>query len=277
MKNPVQHPYFRHIWYMVHRYKYGWLQIITGQPGSGKSWTALTQAEIIDPNFSIDNVGFTPKEYLDVIDGAKSGSFVVWDECGVAVSSRKWQSTSNILITEVLQTMRHRRLGVILVVPDMSFIDVQARKLIHCYMEAKRYAYNPPQLWVYEINIDRKTGKIYFPHPKIRYKGMNVKLRNFILKRKPSEDLVKEYEKRHKSYKLRIERKARQSVGVLERELGDSRTVFDYMKYVVSNQEKFTSDKGKIDWRLIKPILKLSREKSQQIQMLARKELMDKS
>lgn len=272
-KNPVKHPYFRHIWNMVHVYRYGWLQIITGMPGSGKSWTALTEAEIIDPTFNIDRVGFTPKQYLEVIDGAKTGQFVVWDEVGVGISARKWQSASNIMITEVLQTMRHRRLGVILVVPDLSFIDVQARKLIHSYMECKRYRLNPPELWVYQINIDRKSGKIYWPHPKIRHNGKIVKLNNFVMKKNPSEELRTEYEKRHRKYKVRIENKARNAVNALEKELGDSMTVFDYAEHVKKNVKKYTNIKGKVDWRLVKSYHKFSREKSQQIVALANKSL----
>jgi len=271
MKNPVKHPYFRHIWNMVHIYKYGWLQIITGMPGSGKSWTALTEAEIIDPKFTIDNVGFTPKQYLDVIDEAKPGQFVVWDECGVAVSSRKWQSASNILVTEVLQTMRHRRLGVIMVVPDMSFIDVQARKLIHSYMESKRYRRNPPELWVYQINIDRKSGKIYWPHPKIRLDGRIVKLNHFVMKRKPSEELRVEYEKQHKKYKLRIEQKARSAVSSLEKELGGGMSVFDYVKVVQQEPNKFSNTRGTVDWRLVKAHLQVSKHQAEQISILVKK------
>ena len=267
MTNPIQIPYLRHVWNMIHRYKYGWIQVITGMPGSGKSWTALTIAEKMDPKFDINAVGFTPKQYLDVLEDTKIGNFVVWDECGIALPARKWYSLSNILVTEVLQTMRHKRLGLILVVPDLSFIDVQARKLVHSYTEAKRRGQDPVKLWVYEIRVNRRTGDVYFPHPIIQNNGSAAKLRNFIFKSLPSKKLQDEYEEEHVKYKKKIERKARSMAEKIETEIsGRELTVYDMINKVEKDIDKYKNKKGNIDWHLIKLDLRISRDKAIEIQ-----------
>lgn len=237
-------------------------------PGSGKSWTALTLSEILDKDFDITHVAFTPKQYLDVLKDAKRGQFVVWDECGVALHSRKWFSASNILITEVLQTMRHKRLGVIMVVPDMSFIDIQARKLVHSYCESKRRGYHPVNLWIYEINVNRRTGEIYYPHPLINDNGNAFKLRKFIVKRRPSKELCKEYEKQHVEYKNKIEHKARKDLSAVEAEMfGEETTIFDYINKVTKNKEEYSKN-NKVNVYVIQTKLGISRHKAEQIKAM---------
>ena len=41
-----------------------WLCLICGEPGSGKSYSGLAICEKVYPDFSIENVIFTPKQFL---------------------------------------------------------------------------------------------------------------------------------------------------------------------------------------------------------------------
>ncbi|MFW5956755.1 MAG: hypothetical protein ACOCQY_05065, partial [Halorhabdus sp.] len=66
---------------------------IVGREGSGKSKTAASIMEHVDPTFSAGNVHFDPVDFLDDInadDEEKTGKGVLQDEAGVGMGNRTW-------------------------------------------------------------------------------------------------------------------------------------------------------------------------------------------
>ena len=108
------------------------LILFQGEPGMGKSFCAIRLAQCIDPNFSIDNIVFTPKDFMQLInDGElKKGSIIIFDEAGVGINSSEWYSKQVILFNTVLQTFRQMQLIVLFTVPDIGYIETKSRKLI---------------------------------------------------------------------------------------------------------------------------------------------------
>ena len=267
IKDPVTKKWFHHVWLMAHRYKYGWSQVFTGMPGSGKTMSATQYAELLSPpgEFTADNVAFTPKGYLDTLENLKPGQPVVWSELGVGLPSRRWHSLSNILISQVIQTMRIKKPIVLMDVSDLSFIDVQARKLIFCYSEAKRWGSNPVKLWLYRIKIVRRTGDIFWPHPLIKCNGRIVKLRYITIKRKPDEDLWKEIDRKQRHFKSGLEEKARKMIGLMKKELIGGRTIMDMINEVQKDRKKFLNKGGKLDVYLLQTHLNVGKGKAMQV------------
>jgi len=109
------------------------LGIITGPTGAGKSWSAIRLCELIDPEFNIDRVVFRGSELLELINSKtlKKGSCVIWDESGIDLSSRNWQSTTNKLLNFLLQTFRHKNIVLFFTSPYSDFVDSSTRKLFH--------------------------------------------------------------------------------------------------------------------------------------------------
>jgi hypothetical protein len=103
---------------------------ITGEMGSGKSYSALGIAERFDPDFNVDRVVFDPLSYIDAVGSIPPGGAVVFDEAGTSLSARLWHSVGNILLNFINQTIRYKRQLIIFTVPLESFIDIQARRLI---------------------------------------------------------------------------------------------------------------------------------------------------
>jgi len=52
----------------IHRQNKNWLAIVCGETGGGKSYSALTIAEVIDPEFSIDRVVFSAEEFMALLN-----------------------------------------------------------------------------------------------------------------------------------------------------------------------------------------------------------------
>ena len=64
-----------------------------GPTGSGKSYGAIRLAERIDPNFSVNRIVFTVKDFIHLMNqGLPKGSVIVFDDAGLGINSREWQS-----------------------------------------------------------------------------------------------------------------------------------------------------------------------------------------
>lgn len=177
---------------------------ITGPTGSGKTYSALKIAESLDPDFTIENVAFTAKEFMTCINNPKmkSGSVIIFDEAGVALSSRSWQSVQNKLLNYVLQTFRHRNYIVIFTAPHMGFVDAASRKLLHCYMETtgidsvKKHVKLKPLL----IQVSQRTSNPYYKYLRLVQKGKKSTPIKRFMAGLASEKLREDYEKKKTLY-----------------------------------------------------------------------------
>lgn len=188
-----------------------WLAIICGETGSGKSYSAISLASKIGRV----HIVFTPVDFLRLINSEKlqKGDVVVFDEAGVGMSSREWYSVQNKLLGTVLQTFRNLNIGVIFTTPNLSFIDVQARKLFHSYMETNYLDYDNGESYVklYDIQVNSRFDKIYFKLPIFNIEGRPVKMSHLVLD-KPNDKLVEYYENRKKMYTTNLNKNALEEI-----------------------------------------------------------------
>ena len=154
--------------------------ILVGSTGSGKSYSALRLAELIDSSFNIDRCCFKAKEFMQQVNLLVNsenidtrGKVVMWDELGVEHSAREFMTISNRVINYFFQTSRNLNLVVIMTVPLLSFIDSNTRKLAHCIAETQSINQRNKQvtLKLKMLQTNVMTGKEY---PKyLRYKKNN--------------------------------------------------------------------------------------------------------
>ncbi len=109
------------------------LCIFSGQTGGGKSWSAVSIAEQLDPDFTIERCVFYARDLLKLINSGKlkKGSVIVWDECSVDAGNRDWQSAVNKLINHLFTTFRRENLIIFFTTPYSDFVDSSLRKLFH--------------------------------------------------------------------------------------------------------------------------------------------------
>ncbi|MBD6956475.1 MAG: PhoH family protein, partial [Thermoplasmatales archaeon] len=89
-----------------------------GPPGSGKSYGALSLASSVDPTFNVDRVVFSVEEFMDVFmkeetdpkTGEKiqkflpKGSAIVFDDAGVDINAREWQTQQAKIMGKLSQS-----------------------------------------------------------------------------------------------------------------------------------------------------------------------------
>jgi hypothetical protein len=113
--------------------------MIVGEPRSGKSYSALRIAELVDQDFSLGNLVYSPGEFLQLVKTREEGSAIVFDEAGVKIFSRDWQSKMNKALAKVFQILGYKHLGIILTFPSVMFVDKAVRRLFNYILLAKGF------------------------------------------------------------------------------------------------------------------------------------------
>lgn len=176
---------------------------ITGPTGSGKSWSALSIAEMLDPEFNVERVIFKARELMKLINSGKlkAGSVILWDEAGIDLSNRNWQSVTNKMLNALLQTFRHRNFILLFTVTFQDFVDASTRKLFHADFETQRInkveevVIIKPKL----LQYNPAMGKWYRKYLKVVNEGSTIKIKRWAVP-KPSDTIIHAYEEKKNQF-----------------------------------------------------------------------------
>lgn len=187
------------------------LFIISGPTGSGKSWTGLSIGKEVDKDFNVGRVIFKGKDLMLLINSDalknKKGVYLMWDEAGIDLSNRSWQSLANKMINFLMQTFRHRCFVLCFTAPYSDFIDKATRKLFHAEFKTvsidyhKRKVKIKPQL----IQYNSRMGKFYYKYLRISTKKGVVPIVEWNVPA-PSKELIKEYENKKELFTSELNR-----------------------------------------------------------------------
>jgi hypothetical protein len=113
--------------------------MIVGEPRSGKSYSALRIAELVDPDFSLNHLVYSPDEFLKLVTACEPGDVIVFDEAGVNIFARDWQSKMNKALAKIFQILGYKHLGIILTFPSVMFVDKAIRRLFNYILLAEGF------------------------------------------------------------------------------------------------------------------------------------------
>lgn len=213
-----------------------YLGIITGQTGSGKSWSALSIANTVDHTFNVEKCVMNPLEFMNglVHKDWGQGDMIVFDEAGVGLSSKEYMTIVNRAINDILQTFRRQNIGVLFTVPSKTNVDKDTRRLLHGYFETLDYIENSYALVKYhELQYNARQDKIY--HRSLRDdKGEKL---NPIAVKKPPNDLIRDYENKRSKYQNEVnEQRLERIVEKMEKKRGKNKSKKEDKKGVQCNQ-----------------------------------------
>jgi ABC-type dipeptide/oligopeptide/nickel transport system ATPase component len=179
------------------------LGVFIGQTGSGKSYAALSFTELLeDGTLDMGNVFMKATDFLQrllyILDnGAKPGTVLVWDEAGKDLNSKQWQSKVNRVINLVFQVFRKERVIVLFTIPFFSFLDSDARKLVHGIFETQNIDFKNKtvQLKPKLIQTSQDTGKVYKKYLRVHDDSGLIPIKKIRLPL-PNQDSLGEYEKK---------------------------------------------------------------------------------
>jgi hypothetical protein len=110
-----------------------WLCVICGPTGTGKSWTSLKLAQMLDPEFSLQRVVFSTEAFMDVFHLCHAGQVIIFEE-SEELNARRAMKESNVQMSNILSMLRFTQISVIFNLPSISMIDINARRLMHSYL-----------------------------------------------------------------------------------------------------------------------------------------------
>ncbi|MCK9545064.1 MAG: hypothetical protein M0R03_23860, partial [Novosphingobium sp.] len=200
------------------------LIFVTGSTGNGKSYSAISMAEIYAKMYNIDfdpeyHIISSLKELLQLITEPeetrriKFGSVIVFDEPQVEGGSTDWQSDINKALAQLVSTFRNQRLVVFFACPYKEMVSKQTRILFHAEFRVEGY------------DLKTKMSKI-----KPRFLEWNPRVQDFYYKR-----LIVEYKEQGKQV-MTISKLHQWHVPLASKELLD---VYEDKK------KKFTDDLNK--------------------------------
>jgi len=184
------------------------LGFIGGQTGSGKTYAGIEICRQLSPDFTPDDIffGFRPLMQRVNEDKLKAGHPILFDEAGIDISSKTWQSLTNRMINFLLQTFRHKRLILIFTSPYLDFIDASTRKLFHAEFITERINYTnetcmlKPQL----IQYNAKLRKFYYKYLRVAIPKRGVLPLKAWNIPKPPQWMIDEYEKKKKEFTKKL-------------------------------------------------------------------------
>jgi len=154
--------------------------IVDGRERSGKSVFAIQQASYLDPKFSVDNICFTPEDFVEKIRTCEKGRVIVFDEAFRGLSSAASRSKVNQKIKQAMMEMGQKNLIIFIVLPSFFLLDIYAamlrsNSLFHVYRNKKGKrgffkAYNyKKKAQLYQTGL--KKGWSY-SKPDTKFRGM---------------------------------------------------------------------------------------------------------
>jgi ABC-type dipeptide/oligopeptide/nickel transport system ATPase component len=156
--------------------KRNFFMLITGAPGTGKSYTAMLFAEALDEDFfPSKQMIYFPEDFPKVFDYVKNNGkrVIVFDEAHITAPSRKWHSLSNLALNQIMTTFRQiKQVAVFVVAPSHNVIDKQLRELFDyiCILNKVMDKKETVLAQLYKIEINRYDLRDQNPYiKKIRF------------------------------------------------------------------------------------------------------------
>lgn len=209
---------------------------IVGREGSGKSGTALSIAEALDPTFHASRVCFRPADMLRLIDSDETdqGSVIVLDEAGVGMGARSWYDQAQIKLNKTLQTVRDDNQILLLTLPALSELDSQTQNRLHAYMEMEHVAEGKYASLRFKFLEPARgpDGETYERYPRRRINGRRAKITRLTVG-PPLDSIWEEYEERKAEFKAQL---YEETIGELEGDDGgDEKSPREIADDILSN------------------------------------------
>jgi hypothetical protein len=193
------------IWKPTNLQNQHFMGAVVGREGTGKSYSALTIASAVDPEFTADDVFFKPEKLLEALrsDEYGAGNAVVVDEAGVGLGNRSWYEKEQILLNQALQTARDDNAVVLFTLPRLEELDSQTIGRLHAFVEMLET--HPEEGYAVakwkNISMTRDgAGKTYKKYPRLGVNGVDKRISRFGITA-PDDDLAAAYEERKEAFK----------------------------------------------------------------------------
>jgi hypothetical protein len=139
--------------------------VIVGEAGVGKSYMAIDLCRVVagktktgQDRFSIDQVVFTYKQFMELVLKLKPGKAIVFDEPSYAMGKRQWYKQLNQALVQTIESFRYKVHPLFIPIINASLLDKTVRDHLIQY---KVVMSDRGKAEVYRINASHFTDKVY--------------------------------------------------------------------------------------------------------------------
>lgn len=233
------------------------LVAVIGQTGSGKSYATISMSDILhNYNLPFDNICFKASQFMKRLDEGlenntlPKGSVLDWDEVGVDLNAKDWQTRTSKIISKVMQTFRTENLIVFFTVPFLDFISKDSRKLLHAYFQTEKIDRKRNVVIVkpFLIQVNQVTGKMYRKRLRVKSPdGGIVKVRSIAIPM-PRKELVDFYEEKSGIFKRNIIKESRAEFERIEEKKNEIKSGIDSVKRLTAKQAHVFGRRYMMGW-----------------------------
>lgn len=199
----------RKIWDRVHNEDKNYMCIICGQTGEGKSEFGLRLCELLDPDFSVDQVAFELDDFMRLVEDRSynEGSAILFDEVGVALDAATHYDSDQLKINRILQTWREQNRILVMTAPHIHLIQKKSRGLLHGQFDMKGIDldYHMGTAFYRNFSQNTDTGEVWKKNPRLRdSRDHKRKQYQTVSLFKPSPELVEPYQEKKIAFNDRL-------------------------------------------------------------------------
>lgn len=258
--------FVRDLYAKVNENNFTYLALVTGQHRAGKSFFSILMSLLLDETFE-DNMDkrivYDAKSFMNACKEIEEkkifGAAIVWDEAGVGLSSRDWYDISNKSINYAIQVIGYLHPLIFFVTQDASFLDAQPKKLLTNFFEIERKNNEYSSAKVFNIEINRRTAKIYYKFPRVLLNNKLITIKRLYYPRLPRE-VAKRYEEISFSWKQKIIESMQSRVSEIKTD--EKIKSFDEIKQEIIENFDFFKNRKHLDYELVATKYAIPRSKA---------------
>lgn len=208
------------------------LALTVGPTGSGKSYSNLAIAEMLDPELykHPERINFSPRDTLHMIRkiGIPPGKPYITEEAGIQMDKQKWQSLNNKVMKYLMQTYRYMNLVALFNVPSVSYIDSSVYKLFDAQWETQGIDIKSSKCYIkpFLLEYNEKYDKTYYKFLQTKIGEFNEPITLWAIP-KPSDRLIRIYEAKKKAFNLKLQDNLLLEIEASERKMDKRRALTD--------------------------------------------------
>lgn len=232
------------------------LGMTTGPTGGGKSFSGLSTAQELDPEFSVEQICFGLSQLMPIVKKynnvdpnykPKEGQtplhkrkykVILFEETQTSVNKRDWQSKTNKMFLYLMSTFRHQNIIVLFNSPYSDYFDGSTMKLIHAKFECKGWSKKTKKTYLRGklLQYNDKLKKFYEHSLYVIENGKAHKFDGLWGVSKASDDLIEPYEIAKANFTNKLNDKIAKEFAKLDIE--DDSNDFDTRKPLTDRQKE---------------------------------------
>lgn len=135
--------------------------IVVGEAGISKTYTALGIAQFFDRRFSVGEVIFGHKDYMELTLKLRAGRWITLDEPSYVLGKREWYNELNKILVQTIESDRYRVHPLVIPIISKDLLDKTLREHLIQFMIIM---YDLGRGEIYRLTRDHFNDKVLYHH-----------------------------------------------------------------------------------------------------------------